>query len=256
MTGIALLDQYGWRLLDGLVTTGKLVGLSCFLGFILAYPIALARRSRRLALSLPARGLIACFRGTPLLCQTYLVYYGAGELRPFLSAWGVWPFFREAFFCCVLTFSLNTACYQAEIIRGALASVPKGQTEAAKALGLSRYRTARHVVWPQAALMLLRPLGNELIGMVKASAIAAVVTMLDLMGQTRLIYARSFDFSIYLYAAVLYLLVTEAISRVVRRLERGLSAHLHARGPAVMAAVPKRTAAAAALGPAAVAQPH
>jgi len=81
--------------------------------------------------------------------------------------------FREAFFCCVFAFSLNTAAYQAEIMRGALSSVPKGQIEAAAALGLSKYRVSRHIVWPQAFLVALRPFGNELIAMIKASALAA-----------------------------------------------------------------------------------
>ena len=117
----------------------------------------------------------------------------------------MWWFFREAFYCCIFAFTMNTAAYQAEIMRGALASVPKGQIEAATALGLSRYRVARHVIWPQAVLVALRPLGNELIGIIKASALAAIVTLLDLMGQTRFIFARTFDFSVYLYCAIIYL---------------------------------------------------
>ena len=95
-----------------------------------------------------------------------------------------------------------------------------------RALGLSPYRMARHVVFPQAMLVALRPLGNELISIVKASALAAIVTLLDLMGQTRFIFARTFDFSIYLYAALIYLAITEAISRLWNWLERGLSRHL------------------------------
>jgi polar amino acid transport system permease protein len=105
-------------------------------------------------------------------------------------------------------------------------SVPKGQVEAARALGLSPYRIARHVVWPQALLVALRPLGNELIGMVKASALAAIVTVLDLMGQTRFVFARTFDFSVYLYAALIYLAITETIRRVWNRIEARLSRHL------------------------------
>jgi polar amino acid transport system permease protein len=119
-------------------------------------------------------------------------------------------------------------------MRGAIASVSKGQREAAAALGLSPYRTARHVIWPQALLVALRPFGNELIGMIKASALAAIVTLLDLMGQTRFIFARTFDFSVYLYCAVIYLLMTEGIRRVWAVLERRLSRHkLVSRAPQV-----------------------
>jgi polar amino acid transport system permease protein len=129
---------------------------------------------------------------------------------------------------------MNTAAYQAEILRGALQSVPKGQVEAARALGLSPYRVARHVIWPQAMLIALRPLGNELIGMIKASALAAIVTLLDLMGQTRFIFARTFDFSIYLYAALIYLAITEAVGRLWNCIERLLSRHVIASRVAPM----------------------
>ena len=107
-------------------------------------------------------------------------------------------------------------------LRGALAAVPKGQIEAATALGLSPWRANLMVIWPQALLVALRPLGNELISIIKASALAAIVTLLDLMGQTRFIFARNFDFAIYLYAAILYLILTETVRRVWARIERTL----------------------------------
>jgi polar amino acid transport system permease protein len=220
-----LLATYGYRLLLGLWMTVQVVVISCTFGFLLAYPICLARRSKNLILSNVSLCYITFFRGTPLLCQLYLIYYGAGEVRPFLQSVNLWWFFREAFYCCILAFTMNTSAYQAEIMRGALASVPKGQIEAATALGLSRYRVSRHIIWPQAVLVALRPLSNELIGIIKASALAAIVTLLDLMGQTRYIFAHTFDFSVYLYCAVIYLMLTEGIRRVVLRMERGLTRH-------------------------------
>lgn len=226
LLNVPLLQENGWRLLGGVAVTAKVVGLSCSMGFLLAYPLCLARISGGLLLRVPALAYITAFRGTPLLCQLYLVYYGAGEIRPWLTSVGVWWFFRDAFYCCIFAFTLNTAAYQAEIFRGALASVPRGQQEAAAALGLSRYRVARHVVWPQAALAALRPLGNELILVTKASALAAIVTVLDLMGQTRLIFARTFDFSVYLYAALIYLAATEIIRRLWNLMERAAARHL------------------------------
>lgn len=237
-----LLSTYGLRLLAGLRITAEVVLISCVLGFLLAYPLARARMSRNPFLSVPALAYTTFFRGTPLLCQLYLVYYGAGEIRPFLTSLGLWVFFRDAFYCCLFAFTLNTAAYQGEIIRGAVQSVPKGQIEAARALGLSPFRVARHVVWPQAMLVALRPLGNELISIIKASALAAIVTLLDLMGQTRFVFARTFDFSIYLYAALIYLAITEVIRRLWNWMERLLSRHLLAGRPAV--AVPAVTAGA------------
>ncbi len=226
---LSMIEANGWRLLAGLQITVEVVALSCAIGFVLSYPIALMRMARNPVL----RGLSLCyvtfFRGTPLLCQLYLVYYGAGEIRPVLTSMSLWWFFRDAFYCCVFAFALNTAAYQGEIVRGALLSVPRGQIEAAQALGLSRYRVARHVVFPQALLVALRPLGNELISIIKASALAAIVTLLDLMGQTRFIFARTFDFSIYLYAALIYLAMTAVIARVWNMAERRLTRHLHKR---------------------------
>jgi len=138
--------------------------------------------------------------------------------------------------------------FNTEILRGALGSVPKSQEEAAVALGLSPYRAARHVIWPQAFLAALRPHGNELILVIKASALAAIVTLLDLMGQTRLIFARTFDFSVYLYAALIYLAVTESIRRLWNRIERAASRHIQRteqpeiRIPARLSALPIRSA--------------
>lgn len=228
-----LLSTYGARLIDGLRITAIVVGVSFVVGFALAYPICLARMSRNPAIAGPALAYTTFFRGTPLLCQLYLVYYGAGELRPFLQSIGLWVFLREAFFCCLLAFTLNTAAYQAEIFRGALSAIAGGQREAAAALGLSGYRINRHVIWPQALLIALRPLGNELVSLIKASALSAIVTLLDLMGQTRFIFARTFDFTVYLYAALIYLAMTEVIRRIWGVMERRLSRHL-ARVPRIV----------------------
>lgn len=232
---VDLLRTYGWRFLDGLRVTLLVVGISASLGFMLAYPLCLARMSGSRLLSWPALCFTTLFRGTPLLCQLYLVYYGAGQMRPLLQDLGLWTIFRDAYPCCLLTFTLNTAAYQAEIFRGGLMAVNRGQREAAASLGLSPFRTARHVVLPQALLVALPALGNELIALIKASALAAIVTVLDLMGQTRFIFSRTFDFSSYLYAAILYLVVTETIRRLVQAAEARLSRHLVSRdapGPA------------------------
>jgi polar amino acid transport system permease protein len=221
-----IIDRYGWRLLQGLQVTIELVVVSVALGVGLAFLVALARMSRNRLLSGTAFAYTTFFRGTPILAQLFLVYYGAGQFRPFLTDIGLWGFFREAWYCAVFTFTLNTAAYQAEIFRGAIQSLPKGQWEAGRALGLSRMRIMRHVILPQAMIVALRPLGNELIIMIKASAVASLVTIFDLMGQTRFIFARSFDLQVYLYAAVLYLILVESIRRVWNLMEARLTRHM------------------------------
>jgi polar amino acid transport system permease protein len=225
VVNLDILQRYGARMLQGLGLTLQLVVISVALGFLLAYPIARARIAGPWFLNWPAYAFINFFRGTPLLAQLYLIYYGSGQFRQFLTDIWLWPFFRDAFLCAVLSFTLNTAAYQAEVFRGALLSVSRGQIEAAKALGLSQYRINRHILWPQALIVALRPLGNELILMVKASAISSLVTLYDLMGATKLAFARSFDLSVYVYAALIYLAIVEAIRRFWDMMERRLLRH-------------------------------
>jgi len=221
-----VLQEYGPRMLAGLVVTLELVAISIVCGALLAVPIALGRMSKNKLLSRLAFAYVYAVRGTPLLAQTFLVYYGAGQFRPELQAVGLWWLFKDAFFCCVLTFTLNTAAYQAEIYRGAILAVPRGQSEAAMSLGLTPRSIFRMVVAPQAMLLALRPLGNEIILMIKGSSVAAIVTVFDLMGVTRLAYSRTFDFQVYLWAAVLYLVMVEIIRRIWDHLEHRLTRHI------------------------------
>ena len=223
---VDLMERYGLRFLGGVWITLSLVGLSTFLGSVLALPLAVARVEGGKYLARASFTYSYFFRGTPLLAQTFLIYYGAGQFREQLTDIGLWWFFRDAFNCAVFTFTLNTAAYQSEILRGGIQTLPAGQMEAAQALGLSRVTAYRKVILPQAIAVGLRPLGNELVLMIKASAIASVITVYDLMGVTRLAFSRSYDMEVYLWAAVLYLLMVEIVRRVWDVLERRLNRHL------------------------------
>ena len=218
--------KYGPRMIRGLGVTIRLVLTSLVLGAILSLPVALARMSRSSILSTLAYGYVYLFRGTPLIMQVFLIYYGLGSLRAQLDAIGLWWFFRDAYNCALLAFTLNTAAYQAEILRGAILSVSRGQWEAAQALGLHALPTFIRVIMPQALMVALRPYGNEIILMVKGSAIVAIVTVFDLMGETRYAYSRTFDFQMYIWAAVLYLAIVELLRNVWNALEKRLTRHL------------------------------
>jgi len=222
-----LLQRYGPRFIDGLLVTAKLVAISFTLGAVLGLLLALARISNKTVLNRMAAGYIYFFRGSPLLAQLFLVYYGLGSFKSFWQDVGLWWFFREAWYCALLAFTLNTAAYQAEIFRGSLLAIAPGQFEAARALNLKRSTTFFKVVMPQSLLVAIGPLGNELILMIKASAIASLVTIYDLMGVTKLAFSRSFDFQIYLWAAVLYLLIVEIVRRTLKYLEGRLGRHLN-----------------------------
>lgn len=221
-----LVAKYGPRLMSGLGVTLALVGTSIVFGAILSVPIAFGRMSKNRLIAALSYGYVYFFRGTPLLAQAFLVYYGLGSFREQLDAIGLWTFFRDAWNCAVFAFTLNTSAYQAEILRGAIESVPKGQSEGAASLGLKKWQIFRKIILPQALIVALRPYGNEIILMIKGSAIVAIITVYDLMGETRRAFARTFDFQTYLWAAVMYLVMVEALRMVWDRLERRLTRHL------------------------------
>lgn len=221
-----LLERYGPRMLDGLMVTVKLIGISFTLGLLLGLLLALGRMNGAKPVQWFCRGYIYFFRGSPLLAQLFLIYYGLGSMRVFWQDIGLWWFFRDAWYCSILAFTLNTAAYQAEIFRSGLMAIPTGQYEACNALGLGRLTAFLKVVLPQAMLVAIGPLGNELILLIKASAIASLVTVYDVMGVARLAFSRTFSFEVYLWAALLYLLIVEIVRRTLLRIEWRLSRHI------------------------------
>ncbi len=229
LLGSEVFQNYGCRMASGLWITVELVVISVAIGFMLAVGLAIARLYGPRWAQMSINGYTTFFRGTPLLCQLFLIYYGLGQFRLFWQDVGLWWFFREPFYCALFTFIINTAAYQAEILRGAIQSIPRGQFEGALSLGLHRWATLRHVIMPQAMILGLRPLGNELIVMIKSSAVASLVTLYDLMGATKLAFSRSFDLTIYLYAALIYLVLVEVIRRVWDRVEIRLTRHMALR---------------------------
>lgn len=220
------ITRYGPGYLSGLGVTLLLVGLSVVLGGLLSLPLAFARMSKNRIFSGFAYVYVYFFRGTPLLTQLFLVYYGLGSFSAELKAMGLWWFFRDAWNCALLTFTLNTAAYQAEILRGAIESVPRGQHEGAAALGLPRSVAFLKVILPQALIVALRPYGNEIILMIKGSAIVAMITVYDLMGETRRAYSRTFDFQTYIWAALIYLAIVETLRNAIDWIERRITRHL------------------------------
>ena len=220
-------ERFGEKYWTGFLVTVQLVLYSTLLGAALSVPVAFGRMSSNPLARYPAKAYIGFFRGTPLLAQLFLIYYGLGQFRDQLDAVGLWTFFREPWFCAVFVFTVHTAAYQAEILRGAIRSVPKGQWEGADALGLSRGITFRKIIVPQALLVALRPYGNEIVLMTKASALVAIITVLDVFGEARRAYSRTFDFQAYIWAALVYLALVTALETAWSRIERRLTRHLH-----------------------------
>jgi His/Glu/Gln/Arg/opine family amino acid ABC transporter permease subunit len=231
MALIEILTQYWPKILDGAGTTLLLTGMGAVVAAIFAPLLALIRAQGSALAQVPVRLYISFIRGTPILAQLFLVFYGSGQFRPELQSLGLWHFFRDPFNCAVLVFAINSCAYQTEIMRGGIQSVAPGEIEAARAIGMSRLQVLRRVIFPHAYRNAWPALGNEVILLMKASALASVVTVFDLMGQTRLIFSRTFDFSAYFWAAVLYLTITACFVFVWRTIERRLSRHMLGRSP-------------------------
>lgn len=215
--------------LRGLGTTVWLTLLSLALGLLLAVPLGLLRTSRNPLVNGPVWAYTYFFRGTPLLVQLFLVYYGAGQFET-VRASPLWPLLSQAWFCALLAFTLNTAAYTAEIVRGAVLATPKGEIEAARALGMSPLLLYRRIVLPSAFRRALPAYGNEIIFMLHGSAVASVVTIVDLTGAARIVNSRYYSpYEAFLTAALFYMALTFAIVGLVRLLERRWYAHLRPR---------------------------
>ncbi|RNF34172.1 ABC transporter permease [Paracoccus methylarcula] len=238
-----LLDSWP-KLLDGTLMTLKLTLMGALIAGLLSPGFALIRSHASPLAQAPLRLYISFMRGTPILAQLFLIFYGSGQFRPVLQEWGLWNFFRDPFNCALLAFALNSTAYQTEILRGGIQGVAHGEIEAARAIGMNRLKILRRVVFPHAYRIAWPALGNEVILLMKASALASVVTVFDLMAQTRRVFSRSFDFSVYLWAALIYLCLTAAFVLVWRLAERRLGRHILARQqPRPGAPTPRETQA-------------
>ena len=140
----------------------------------------------------PIRAFVTAFRGTPLLVQIFLIYYGLGQFRPSLQFLGLWGFFREPYWCAILALTLNTAAYGTEIIRGGLQSVPYGQIEAARACGMPPWLVYRRVMLPIALRQALPGYGNEIILMIKGTSLTSIVTLLEVTGIAQQIISQTY----------------------------------------------------------------
>ncbi|MDE0309344.1 MAG: ABC transporter permease subunit [Acidiferrobacterales bacterium] len=214
---------------EGLVTTVQLVVLALALGLVLAVPLALLASSNSATAYILPKAFIYFFRGTPLIVQMYIIYYGAGQFEPLRESI-FWPIFKEAYTCALIAFALNTAAYTAEILRGAILATPYGEIEAARACGMSKWLAMRRVVLPNSFRRALPAYGNEVIFMLHGSALAGVITIIDLFGAARIVNSRHFvPFESFITAGVFYLILTFAIIWIFKRVEFRWHAHLRQR---------------------------
>ncbi|MDZ7828370.1 MAG: ABC transporter permease [Halofilum sp. (in: g-proteobacteria)] len=208
------------ELAEGALLTIELIIFSGVLGLALAIPIALGRVANSWWVRAVPYAYIFFFRGTPLLVQIFLVYYGLSQFE-FIRESFAWPILREAYWCAIIAFTLNTAAYTAEILRGAIQAVPSGEVEAAKVVGMGRWLRLRRIVLPRAFRIALPAYSNEVILMLKGSALASTITLLDLTGMARTIIAQTYmPIELFVAAAIFYLLITAVILQGFRFLEK------------------------------------
>jgi len=214
------------KLLSGLNLTIQLVTISLFIGFCLAIGLALLRLSNNTFLSFFAKTYIFYFRGTPLLVQIFLIYYGIAQFEIIRETF-VWSFFKEAYWCGILALTLNTCAYSSEIIRGGIQSVAFGQIESAKSVGMSRFLLYRRIILPIAFRQALPAYGNEIILMVKATSLVSTITLMEVTGIARLIIAKTFSpVEVFIVAGLIYLTINFIVTRLVNFCEIKLTPYL------------------------------
>ncbi|WP_204498659.1 amino acid ABC transporter permease [Aquibacillus albus] len=219
-------DMGGWELfknslwpmmLGGIKYTIPLTFISFIIGLTIALLVALMRLSNQKILTIPARIYVSAIRGTPLLVQLYIVFFGLGDIGltidPFPSA--------------VIAFSLNVGAYASEIIRASILSVPKGQWEAAQTIGMSYSQALRRIILPQATRVSIPPLSNTFISLVKDTSLASLILVTELFRKAQEIAARTYDFMLlYVEAALLYWTICFLLSIVQDRIENRLDRHV------------------------------
>ena len=214
------------KLLAGSIITIQLVTISLFIGFCLAIGLALLRLSKYPFLNFFAKTYVFYFRGTPLLVQIFLIYYGIAQFESVRESF-IWIIFKDAYWCGILALTLNTCAYSSEIIRGGIQSVPFGQIESARSTGMSRFLLYRRIILPIAFRQALPAYGNEMILMVKATSLVSTITIMDITGIARLVIAKTWSpVEIFIVAGLIYLTINFIITRLVSFCEYKLTPYL------------------------------
>ncbi len=216
------------KMLTGLGLTLELLLLSSAIGLVLAVITLLMRISGRWFLVAPAVTYIYIFRGTPILVQIFVIYYGLPQFE-FIRESVFWPLLREPFWCCILALSLCAGAYVSEILRGGVLGVDKGILEAASAVGISKTQSFIYITSPIAVRLSLPAYGNDIISMTKATALASTVTLLDMTGVARTIMAKTFaPYEVFISAAIIYIGIAWMVQKGYGMLEKRMSRYLKA----------------------------
>jgi octopine/nopaline transport system permease protein len=207
------------ELLAGVPLTIQLATISLVVGFVFAIILALFRYSEIFVLDWFARSYFFVFRGTPLLVQLFLIYYGLGQFETIRSSFA-WTILREPYWCAIGALILNTAAYSGNILFGGLIAVPYGQIEAARACGMSKSMIFRRIMMPLAVRQALPGYSNEMISMVKATSLASIITLSEITGiASRLISESYRPVEVFIAAGAIYLTINFVLTRLIQLYE-------------------------------------
>jgi len=208
---------------QGIWLTSLITLTSFAVGQLVALPLALALVSSSKPVCYCASTYTFLVRGSPLLVQLFIVYYGLGQVEAIRESF-FWPVLRSALYCSILTIGLNSAAYTSEVIAGAIRQLPKGQLEAASALGLSKSVALFKVVLPQVYRSVLPSIGNELVLVMKGSTLASAVTVMEMTGAARVFVARTYaPFETFIIAGAIYLIMGAIFGRIIRSIENRIA---------------------------------
>ena len=208
------------KLLNATVITLKLLSLSLFFGLFIGLLFAVFRMSNNLVINKFAYGYSYLFRGTPLLVQIFIIYFGFGQIE-FLRNSVLWVILKEPYWCAIIAFALNTGAYTSEILRSAFQTIKKGYIEAGKSLGISNKIIFYKIQIPIAIRQSLPAYGNEIILMLKGTSLASTVTLMDLTGVAKYIISTTFKpIEVFIVAGSIYLFMTFLIHNFIKFLEK------------------------------------
>ena len=211
------------KLLNATLITLKLLSLSLIIGLFLGFCFAILRLNKNIFVNRFAYGYSYLFRGTPLLVQIFIIYFGLGQIE-FLRSSFLWVILKEPYWCAIIAFSLNTGAYTSEIIRSALQTIKLGFIEAGKSLGLSNKIIFFKIQIPIAIRQSLPAYGNEIILMLKGTSLASTVTLMDLTGVAKYIISTTFKpVEVFIVAGSIYLFFTFLIHNLIKFLEKKYS---------------------------------
>ena len=208
------------KLLNATVVTLKLLSASLFFGLFIGLLFAVLRINKNPIINKFAYGYSYIFRGTPLLVQIFIIYYGLGQIEYFRST-VFWVIFKEPYWCAIIAFALNTGAYTSEILRSAFQTIKPGFIEAGKSLGISSRIIFYKIQIPIAIKQSLPAYGNEIILMLKGTSLASTVTLMDLTGVAKYIISTTFrPIEVFIVAGSIYLFMTFLVHNLIKFLER------------------------------------